>query len=326
MRHGSPFLGPDGSAPGRRGCWSRSRPAWTAGLPRRRPGSPRRARGYDTARVLPFRGGSTAGPAPRARLLACRLGLGRPRAGSALRGHGRRPARCGGSAPLPPDEEPSPARLAGAVAELLDALAIDRPHLAGNSLGAWIALELAARRPVASLTLLGPAGLWRRGTPLYCRATLRINRWAARSAPGVLSWLVAHPLGRVLVLGQTHGRPTRVTPDHARAEIAELSTAPGFDAALAATVHRHYRADAALGAPVTVAIGSRDLVLLSHRSRRLDQLPPGTRSAALPGCGHLPMSDDPAAVTALISATAERAGTSGMHSAFGGHREQTAHH
>jgi pimeloyl-ACP methyl ester carboxylesterase len=212
----------------------------------------------------------------------------------------------GGSAPLPPEAEPSPARLAESVAELLHELGIDRPDVVGNSLGGWIALELAAISPVASLTLLAPAGLWRRGTPLYCRISLRITRWACRHAAGGLSRLVAHPVGRILVLGQTHGRPTRVTPERARAEIAALGTAPGYDAALAATRHRHYRAGPALGAPATVAIGSRDLVLPTRRSRRLDQLPPGTRSAALPGCGHLSMSDDPAAVTALITASVSR--------------------
>jgi pimeloyl-ACP methyl ester carboxylesterase len=209
----------------------------------------------------------------------------------------------GNSAPLPAGVEPSPARLAENVAGLLDELRIDRPHVVGNSLGGWIALELAARRPLASVTLLAPAGLWRRGTPLYDRVSLRLTRWASRYATRALSRLVAHPLGRILVLGQSHGRPTRVTPEQARREIAALGTAPGFEAVLAATAHRHYRAGPDLDTPVTVAIGSRDLVLLPWQSRHLDQLPPGTRSAPLPGCGHLPMSDDPAAVIALITAS-----------------------
>jgi pimeloyl-ACP methyl ester carboxylesterase len=119
----------------------------------------------------------------------------------------------------------------------------------------------------------------------------------------MLSRLVGYRLGRILVLGQTHGRPTRVTPEQARAEIEALGAATGFDAALAATAHRHYTADPSLRAPVTVAFGSRDLVL-PPGSRRLHQLPPGTRSAALPGCGHLPMSDSPTAVLAVINALA----------------------
>jgi pimeloyl-ACP methyl ester carboxylesterase len=218
----------------------------------------------------------------------------------------------GESAPLPSGTESHPARLAEAVAELLDDLQIDRPHVTGNSIGGWVALELARLRPVSSLTLLSPAGLWRGGTPLYCLVSLRITRWACRHASGMLSRLVAHRPGRILVLGQTHGRPTQVTPERARAEIVALGTSTGFDSALAATRHRHYTAGPALGIPVTAAFGTRDLVLLSRRWRRLDQLPPGTRTAALPGCGHLPMSDAPAAVVTVIASGAQPTGvTSG---------------
>jgi pimeloyl-ACP methyl ester carboxylesterase len=206
----------------------------------------------------------------------------------------------GESAPLPPGDEPHPARLAAAVADLLDDLRVDRPHVTGNSIGGWVALELARLRPVSSVTLLSPAGLWRGGTPLYCRVSLRITREACRHASGLLSRLVASRPGRILVLGQTHGRPTRVTPERARAQIDVLGTSTGFDPALAATAHRHYTAGPAPGIPVTVAFGSRDLILLSRRWRRLDELPADTRSAALPGCGHIPMSDSPAAVLAVI--------------------------
>jgi pimeloyl-ACP methyl ester carboxylesterase len=125
----------------------------------------------------------------------------------------------GNSEPVPPHAEPDPAFLAAAVADLLDELGIERPHVVGNSLGGWVALELAHVRPVASLTLLSPAGLWRGGTPLYCRASLRASRWLSQHAAGTLSRLVNHRLGRILVLGQTHGRPSRMSPDQARAAI-----------------------------------------------------------------------------------------------------------
>ncbi|MBA3326938.1 MAG: alpha/beta fold hydrolase, partial [Solirubrobacterales bacterium] len=47
----------------------------------------------------------------------------------------------GGSAPLP--NEPTVAALARAVADLVAELGLDHPHVAGNSLGGAIALELA---------------------------------------------------------------------------------------------------------------------------------------------------------------------------------------
>jgi pimeloyl-ACP methyl ester carboxylesterase len=213
----------------------------------------------------------------------------------------------GDSAPAPPGVEPHPAWMAAAVAELLDELGIRRPHVAGNSLGGWVALELAARRPVASLALLSPAGLWRDGTPLYCRVSLRVTRWLARHAAGPLFRLVNHRPGRVVVLSQLVGRPSRMTPAQARSAVRVMGRAPGVAAALAATRHRHYLAEPAVDAPVTVAFGSRDRLLLPGQSRHVEQLPPGTRSAALPGCGHLPMTDDPVAVTGLIRASTARA-------------------
>lgn len=43
----------------------------------------------------------------------------------------------------------TPRQLAEAVAAALDDWGLDNPHVAGNSLGGWVGLELAALRPVA---------------------------------------------------------------------------------------------------------------------------------------------------------------------------------
>jgi pimeloyl-ACP methyl ester carboxylesterase len=211
----------------------------------------------------------------------------------------------GDSGPLPPEAEPRPAALAAAVAGLLDDLGITAPHVAGNSLGGWVALELAGLRPVASLALLSPAGLWRGNMPRYDQASLHASRWFARHAPGLLYRLVNYRLGRALVLGQTHGRPFHISPGYARTAIRALGTCPGFGATMKATV-RPYRSGPPIGAPVTVAFGSRDLMLLRHQSRHLGELPPGTRLETLSRCGHVPMADDPAAVTAFIAAASAR--------------------
>jgi len=211
----------------------------------------------------------------------------------------------GDSAPLYGQAEVPPARLAESVADLLGELGVTAPHLAGNSLGGWVALELAARRPVASLTLLSPAGLWPGNSPRYGLVSLRASRWLARHATAPLSRLVRYRLGRILVLGQTHGRPARLTAEYARAAVETLGRCPGFEVALAGTARRRYLATTPIAAPVTVAFGSRDRLLL-RGSRRLGQLPPHTQAEALPGCGHVPMADDPAAVAALITRAAAR--------------------
>jgi pimeloyl-ACP methyl ester carboxylesterase len=212
-----------------------------------------------------------------------------------------------------PPYDPTPAGLALDVAELLDELGIAEPHVAGNSLGGWVALELAAIRPVASLALLAPAGLWRRRTPRYVRTSLRATHWLAVHVPGLLSRVVGTRSGRLLVLGQTHGRPMRATPDYARAAIRALGTSPGFDAVFAATLDVRYLRGAPIEVPMAIAFGTRDRLLLAHQSRHLDQLPPGTTVVPLPGCGHVPMHDDPQAVAEFITASV----TAGLRSGRG---------
>jgi pimeloyl-ACP methyl ester carboxylesterase len=213
----------------------------------------------------------------------------------------------GDSAPLPAQTEASPATLAHAVGELLDDLGVDAPHVVGNSLGGWVALELARSRTTTSVTLLSPAGLWRDRTPLYCRVSLRGSRWLARHLTRLLGLVVGTRPGRTMVLGQTHGRPWRMSAARAKAVLREMGHCPGFDAALKGTAARRFRDGQAIVAPVTVAFGSRDVLLLRRQSRHLDQLPAHARVDSLRGCGHIPMTDDPAAVAGLVTSSCERA-------------------
>ena len=213
----------------------------------------------------------------------------------------------GESSPLPAGAEPTPAALAAAVADLLDELGIDRPHVAGNSLGGWVALELAALRPLASVALLSPAGLWPGGTPRYARLSLRAVRGLSHRLERPLTTLMRFRAVRSAALAQIYARPGRLTPEQARAAITAAGRCPGFLPTLRATAHRHYRSSAPIAAPVTVAFGSRDRLLLPGTSRHVEQLPPGATVVALPGCGHVPMSDDPPAVAALLAAAAGRA-------------------
>jgi pimeloyl-ACP methyl ester carboxylesterase len=98
-----------------------------------------------------------------------------------------------------------------------------------------------------------------------------------------------------------------MTAEQARVVIHDVGACPGFDATLAATLERRYVSPGSLGAPVTVAYGSRDLILLPWQSRHLDELPPDTRVTTLPRCGHFPMADDPRAVVeAILTSTARQ--------------------
>ena len=217
----------------------------------------------------------------------------------------------GESEPLPPEVEPHPAELAAAVAATLTKLGIVDVHLAGNSLGGWVCLEMAAMLPVRSLTLLAPAGLWRRHTPAYCRVSLRATRFIARYVGWLARPLLATRTARTLMFAQSVGRPTRMTPAQARDAVTAMGSSPGFRATLRATLRRRYLAQKPIEAPVTLVFGTRDRILLPRQSRHLDQLPPHTRQAALAGAGHVPMTDDPEGIAALIGDTASLARRAG---------------
>ena len=68
-----------------------------------------------------------------------------------------------GQAPLTEGEELDPRSLAQSIVDFMASeMDVKTMHVAGNSLGVWIALEMAAVAPdkVKSVTALAPAGLW----------------------------------------------------------------------------------------------------------------------------------------------------------------------
>src|SRR5215212_7471670 len=80
----------------------------------------------------------------------------------------------GASDPL--SDPPTAVNLAAAVARFCAEQGIERPHVGGNSLGAWVALEMAKQGAAASVTGLSPAGLWKKVSGLVPGAAERRQR------------------------------------------------------------------------------------------------------------------------------------------------------
>jgi pimeloyl-ACP methyl ester carboxylesterase len=180
---------------------------------------------------------------------------------------------------------------------------LGRPHVAGNSMGGGIALELARRGAVASVTAVSPVGFWTPRERAYAQGTLRASRaTAARLRPAVPALARTAP-GRVALFSQVYARPWRLTPGEAVATIDALLGAPAFDAALSGFGgYRFHDPEALRGLPVTIAWGSRDALLIPRQAKRARRLLPRARHVALRGCGHVPFHDDPEAVAAVLLA------------------------
>jgi pimeloyl-ACP methyl ester carboxylesterase len=165
-------------------------------------------------------------------------------------------------------------------------------HVAGNSLGGAIALELAARGAVRSATAFSPAGFWTERERAWCQRSLASSKWLVRALRPALPALVGTAVGRTPLFAQTFGKPWQMTSRECLGTVDALLAASAFDEALANFTG--YRAPTDHGdVPVTIAWGTRDRLLLPREGRRAQRLMPRARHVELRGCGHVPFGDDP---------------------------------
>ncbi|MGV9340611.1 alpha/beta fold hydrolase [Streptomyces sp. NPDC003688] len=179
-------------------------------------------------------------------------------------------------------------------------LGLDRPHVAGNSLGGLLALELGSARLVRSVTALSPAGFWTEAERRYAFALLLTMRGIAQRLPlPLVERLAGNAVGRTALTSTIYARPQRRSPEAVVAETLALAGATGFEATLRTGTTVRFT-DTVPGTPVTVAWGTRDRVLLRRQGVRAKQTIPHARLVRLPGCGHCPMNDDPALVARVL--------------------------
>ncbi len=83
----------------------------------------------------------------------------------------------GGSPELESGTTPTAAAIGDEISRFCDSLGIERPHVAGNSLGGWVALEIAKAGKASSACLISPAGLWEKPLgPRYRRPVKFLSR------------------------------------------------------------------------------------------------------------------------------------------------------
>jgi pimeloyl-ACP methyl ester carboxylesterase len=208
-------------------------------------------------------------------------------------GHGESPRQPKGAGNTPHD-------LAVAVGELLDELDLPTVHVAGNSSGGWVALELARLQRARTVTAIAPAGLWRKTAPLHIRLGMRQARANAKLVHRLFPNAPKNRVARALAAMQVSGHPFKVPYGPARDTIAAMATAPGFRETLRALETTRFTGGAEITVPVTVAFGTRDRVLLPLVARHRGQLPKQTRWVKLRGCGHVAMLDDPRTTADLL--------------------------
>jgi pimeloyl-ACP methyl ester carboxylesterase len=191
---------------------------------------------------------------------------------------------------------------------LLGALGLDAAALVGNSMGGFIAAELAIAFPqrVERLVLVSAAGISTTGEPRATRALPAMRRlqtvlaatggWVAsksdtvarraRLRDALLSLVVAHPsrLPAALAAEQIRG-----------------AGKPGFIQALQAVLdYDVIERLPEIACPTLIVWGARDRLIPVRDADRFAELIPNSRKAIFADTGHMAMLERPAAFNALL--------------------------
>src|SRR5690242_14222136 len=105
--------------------------------------------------------------------------------------------------------------LARDVAAFADELGLERPHVAGNSLGGGIALALGAMGRVRSACALSPIGFANDREAVYARGVLAATRVMARGIAPVAEAIARNRVLRAALSAHAVARPWRLPPGDA---------------------------------------------------------------------------------------------------------------
>jgi pimeloyl-ACP methyl ester carboxylesterase len=192
--------------------------------------------------------------------------------------------------------------MADELAAFADALGLERPHVAGNSMGGGLALALGARGVVASACAISPIGFNNDREAAYARAVLSLTRAASVAVAPVAGAVGSTRALRIVNFSHLCGRPWRLPAAEAALWVRKCADGPGFWPLLRNAPSWVVEPPIC---PTTVAWGDRDrLLIYSRQAPRARRLLPDARHVTLHGCGHVPTWDDPAAVAGVIRSSA----------------------
>jgi pimeloyl-ACP methyl ester carboxylesterase len=195
-----------------------------------------------------------------------------------------------------------PAYFAKWLVSFLDAVALDRAHLIGNSMGGRIALEVGLRSParVDRLVLLAPSLAWRR-----YRAAVGLVRML-RPELGALPLPMLHALV-VRSLRSIFAHPERVPKaamNAAADEFVRVFATPRGRIAFFHAAREIYLEDPhgatgfwdrlpSLSRPAYFVFGGRDWLVPRSFVRHVRSAVPAARCDVYPECGHVPQFEEP---------------------------------
>ena len=163
--------------------------------------------------------------------------------------------------------------------DVIEALGLDRFHLAGHSMGGWIAAEIGVRnaQPIKSLILISAAGIRVDGTPMG----------------DLFAWSPEETVTQVFAQKSFRDQALAMEPDEPQIQImlqnrqmaARLCWTPRLhNPDLRKWLHR-------LNMPTLILWGDSDGIFSEPYAHAYHELIPGSELEIYENCGHVPMAE-----------------------------------
>ncbi len=195
--------------------------------------------------------------------------------------------------------------LADAIERAMDDAGFETAHLVGNSLGGYVALQLAARGRARSVVALAPAGSWATGDE-SCDETLdhfTTMQEQLQNAAAHFESIVATVDGRRRATRHICERFEHIPPELVAHLMLVAATCTAVDPLVALARREGWRVDAErIGCRVRVVWGTADRLLEWPRAaaRFRTHWLPQADWVELDGVGHCPQLDAPLETAQLI--------------------------
>ena len=197
-----------------------------------------------------------------------------------------------------------PEVLAKLVFDLMDENGLERINLVGNSLGGWVALEMAAMKPerVKSLVGLAPAGLWH--NPATTRSRYAFSKVMADTFKGVAPSLLKVGVVRKIGFEPFSPKWRELDLEICVDAVVALGNCHGYYHTWDAMLHHKFDKQIPMSVPTTIIFGDSDWTLPVENSQERSLAPAHCKWLVLSACGHAPMWDRPDEVVSEIFAAA----------------------
>lgn len=209
-----------------------------------------------------------------------------------------------GATPMHKSQPMDPESLALAVFKTMASHGFHRFDTVGNSLGGWIALEMAAMKPeaISSVTALAPAGLWL--SPFNTRYPgAAIAQMLASSLKIVSPLLLRYDWARKIGFENVSPRWREFSYELCLDATKAMAIAAGYYPAWDALLKKRFDEKIDKSVPITIIFGDSDRTLPASTCQERSLVPNHAKWLILPECGHAPMWDHPNEVIEQIFLT-----------------------